>query len=65
MTTDLADRAHRIAQAAASRMDQTYIAREWWVIRRPNAEPMEVFFCPPQTHDEVQARYYGAGVLPR
>ena len=61
---DLADRAHRIAQAAAKRVDTSYIAREWWQITKPNQPPIEVFFCPAQTHEQVLTHYYGCGVLP-
>ncbi len=46
------------------RFETTYIAREWWSIRQPNAEPIPVFFCPAQTQAEVLARYPHAGVLP-
>lgn len=64
---ELAQRAAKIGQAAAQRVEQTYIAREWWSVTRPNEAPVEVFFWPPQTHAEIMKNWPGyrhCGVLP-
>lgn len=62
---DPAERARRIAQEAASRVDNAYIAREWWRVTRSGEPSVEVFFCPPQSHAEVLGwpRYHGCGVI--
>jgi hypothetical protein len=60
----LAERVAAIGKDAANRMERQHIAREWWEVRRPGAEPFEVFMCPPATHLEMLARYPGCGILP-
>jgi len=67
MTTaidDLQARAMAISQAAANRIERQ-IAREWWLVRKPGGEEVEVFMCPPASQAEMLKRYPGAGVLPR
>jgi hypothetical protein len=59
------DRAARIATAARSRMDTTYIAREWWLVTHPGGDITEVYMCPAATQQEMLIRYPGCGVVPR
>lgn len=66
MTSELAARAHRIAEQAAGRFDRAYIAREWWTVTRPDGTSVGVMFCPPQTQQQVLAHWYpGCGVTER
>ena len=59
MQLDLAERAKKMAEKA--RQNAPVAAREWWKVNG-----VEVYFCPPQTADEVRSRWYpGAGVVPR
>ena len=65
MTSELADRAHRIAEQAAGRFDRAYIAREWWTVTRPDGTSVDVMFCPPQSQRDVLQRWSpGCGVTP-
>lgn len=64
---DLAQRAQANADKARSRFESTHVARERWSVTRPNEAPIEVFFCPPQTHADIMknwAAYRHCGVLP-
>ena len=55
---DIVERAKRMAERA--RQSSLPDAREWWTVNG-----QEVFFCPPQTAEEVRSRWYpGAGVVP-
>lgn len=40
-------------------------SRDWYLVTKPNAEPIPVHFNPAQTIEEVRTRWYpGCGVLP-
>ncbi len=61
--TDPAARAHAIAERGRARID-TNIAREWWRVHVGGDEWREVYFCPPQSAQEVMTRWYpGSGVV--
>ncbi len=61
---ELAERAKAYATKSAERIEAN-IAREWWVVRKPAGETIELFVPDRMTHAEVQKLYPHAGVLPR
>lgn len=62
--TDPAARAHAIAERLRTRIDVN-IAREWWRVQPEDGPARDVFFCPPQSLQEIITLWYpGAGVTP-
>lgn len=64
MNRRLTETIDRLTERAHQRI-ASGISREWWIVKRPNEEPLEVFFHPPATQAEVLSRYPGCGVTPR